>query len=137
MFYNCQKLTSLPNIGPNVSSIRSSFIDCRNITVGPKIYAQDVHDMWDAFKNCVNMVTAPDMNDMTTYFWSDGGMNSCFDGCTSLTGDIYIGAVNANRVRNCFNNTSLIKNVYIPYGTNTYNAFINAGYDELGTQNGV
>ena len=45
--------------------------------------------------------------------------------------------------RNCFNTTSLIKNVYIPFtyengvNTATYNSFITAGYDEIGTTNGV
>ena len=43
----------------------------------------------------------------------------------------------------CFNSTTLTKNIYIPFAyenseyTPTYNSFIAAGYDELGTQHGV
>ena len=66
-----------------------------------------------------------------------------FDGCANLTGDIIIGSniiTNANR---CFANTSLDKNVYIPfYYSNgmvsaTYNAFISAGYSETERKDGV
>jgi hypothetical protein len=54
--------------------------------------------------------------------------------------------IHSNRITNaynCFNETTLRKNVYIPFtyengvNTETYNAFINAGYDKNGTTNGV
>jgi hypothetical protein len=72
-------------------------------------------------------------------------VNYCFDNCINLTGDIIIGSVQITDATDCFNNTSLPKNVYIPFtyqngdNTLTYNSFINAGYgtDPSNRVNGV
>jgi hypothetical protein len=70
-------------------------------------------------------------------------MSETFSYCWNLSGNIYIQSENISNAMNCFYNTSLTKNVYIPYTyenseyTKTYNAFENARYDENGTTNGV
>ena len=61
-------------------------------------------------------------------------MVSTFEGCTNLTGNIIIKANGISSTaafpgaQNCFSNTTLRKNVYIPFqgintAFNTYNAF--------------
>jgi hypothetical protein len=70
-------------------------------------------------------------------------MYGTFAGCYNLFGDVVIQSSNVVKATRCFNNTTLTKNVYIPFtyengiNTITYNSFINAGYDTNGTQHGV
>ena len=70
-------------------------------------------------------------------------MHGTFDGCRNLIGNIYIQSNRVTNAMRCFNSTTLTKNIYIPFAyenseyTPTYNSFIAAGYDELGTQHGV
>lgn len=89
------------------------------------------NDMSSAFSNCTNLTTVSGINDAVT------NMDSTFRFCTSLTGDIVINSSVVNNVGGCFYNTTLAKYVYIPYNSTTYNTFTAAGYDEVGTKEGV
>ena len=68
-------------------------------------------------------------------------MSSTFSSCTNLGSQIYILSQNITYAVDCFYNTSLPKDVYIPYTydngeyTKTYNSFNIAGY--FGGINGV
>ena len=68
-------------------------------------------------------------------------MYRTFFNCTNLSSRIYILSQNIANAVNCFYNTSLPKDVYIPYTysngtyTKTYNSFNSAGY--FGGINGV
>ena len=72
-------------------------------------------------------------------------MYGTFDGCISIIGDIDIYSENIVNAENIFNNTSSLKDVYIPFKydngvyTTTYNSFITAGYsaDPSNRVNGV
>jgi hypothetical protein len=83
------------------------------------------------FAYCTNLVNAPIIPNNVT------NMYGTFVGCAGLTGDIIIQSSNVVKATNCFNNTTLTKNVYIPFNSTTYNSFINAGYNENGTSCGV
>ena len=66
-------------------------------------------------------------------------MSGTFSHCENLTGNIYILSNRITNATDCFNMTSAIKNVYIPftYSNNvpsaTYNSFISAGYNTEGS----
>ena len=70
-------------------------------------------------------------------------MNHTFARCEGLKGNIFIESNKITSAVSCFANTTVNKNVYIPYtyanGTEsaTHAAFIAAGYDEAGTSCGV
>lgn len=137
-YSNCGLITDAPDL-TNCSHITQAygmFSGCtslRNVQYLP----ESLTTIYNMFTNCSSLQTVPGFGNSVV------NAMSTFDGCTSLTGDIYINSSNVADVTNCFMNTSLIKNVYIPYtynnGTNsiTFNSFINAGYDEIGTTNGV
>ena len=86
--------------------------------------------------NCTSLVTAPNIpSNVTSLFQT-------FSGCSNLEGNIYIHSENITEsVATCFSNYKR-KNVYIPFenngiNTETYKAFINAGYDTQGTKYNV
>ena len=86
---------------------------------------------------CNSLTIAPNIPSSINILWRT------FAGCTNLTGNIYIESNQITNSVNCFYNTSLTKNVYIPFyyengiQSATYNAFTAAGYDNAGTQHGV
>lgn len=54
------------------------------------------------------------------------------DGYKTITETIHI-----TDATDCFSDTTNTKKVYIPFNSTTYNSFVTAGYDELGTNCGV
>ena len=135
-FYYCYNLVNASVIPNNVASMYQTFLNCRNLVNVPVI-PNSVTDMAYTFSNCRNLVNVPvipnSVTDMSRTFWN----------CSNLQGDIYIKSENITNATNCFNQTSLTKNVYIPFtyengvNTLTYNSFINAGYTTNGSVNGV
>ena len=89
------------------------------------------------FFRCCNLVNAPVIpTNVTDMSWT-------FDSCANLTGNIKITSnrINNTSMANCFRNTSLTKNVYIPFTgynatANTHAAAINSTYGING-KNGV
>lgn len=158
-FSKCTSLINAPTIPNNVKSIQASFVDCYNLVNAPNFPSRlenmdatfrwcynlanvssipdSVTNMWKSFSDCRNLVKAPTIGTGVQY------MDGTFSGCKSLTGNISIESPVVNVATNCFNSTSLTKNVYIPFAydngvaSSTYNAFTNAGYDTVGTTNGV
>ena len=96
-----------------------------------------VVNMSGTFSRCYNLVNAPTIPNSVI------DMRMTFRVCNSLIGDINILSNQVTNAVNCFIDTSLIKNVYIPYRNSdgtlsaTHNSFMEAGYDETGTKNGV
>ena len=135
-FYNCIRLVNAPIIPNNVTSMVETFYYCYNL-VNASVIPNNVASMYQTFLNCRNLVNVPvipnSVTDMSRTFWN----------CSNLQGDIYIKSENITNATNCFNQTSLTKNVYIPFtyengvNTKTYNSFINAGYKTDGSVNGV
>lgn len=95
------------------------------------------NSMASAFINCSNLTEVTNINTSIT------NLNKTFQGCTNLTGNIYIESSAITNATDAFLNTTLRKDVYIPFKnensqyTTTYNTFIAAGYDTLGTKHGV
>ena len=143
-FSKCYNLTSAP-ILPNslVDSMAQTFLFCTNLTIPPNI-PTGITQLGECFGGCVNLTSAPIIPSSVTNLASMGFVGGgCFANCYNLTGDIYILSTNIKNAQGCFANTTLSKNVYLPYNTslgiisNTYNAFINAGYTTTGSKNGV
>ena len=163
-FYNCINLTSVSAL-PNIcdGNLGGTFRECRsiqNIPALPNSVIGNMYSMGSTFYNCVNLVNAPEipewvktldntfynctnLTNIPTIPNSVNFFGGVFDGCVNLAGNIYINSMNITDATNCFANTSLTKNVYIPFtyensiNTVTYNAFTTAGYDTRGTQHGV
>jgi len=160
-FGGCKNLTTAPAIPNTVVDMNSSFCDTGIITM-PTI-PNSVMNMSDCFMNCnalktiksipnsviyidgcftncTNLTTAPVIPasvQVINSFTTDLDKQGLFSGCTNLTGDIFILSNQITNAKWCFDGTSLPKNVYVPANSDTYNAFINAGYDTEGTLNGV
>ena len=137
-FYNDYNLVSYTEVRSNkLTDMSLTFWNCQNLTDAGIISSKNLTNMYETFYNCSNLVNAPVIPSGVI------NANGLFDGCTNLSGDVYFKAENINDASNCFNNTSLEKNVYIPffYSNNTYsetyNAFINAGYSDEYRVNGV
>lgn len=137
-FYDDYNLTSYTDIRSNrLTDMSLCFWNCQNLTSFGTITSKQLTNMYETFYNCTNMITAPMIPSGVV------NANGLFDGCSNLTGDVYIRSEIVNDASNCFNNTSLEKNVHIPffYSNNTYsetyNSFINAGYSDVERINGV
>lgn len=156
-FKNCQNLVIFPNIPNNVTSIKDAFYNCKSINTIPTI-PESVTNIDSAFSGCSNITTIPTIPNVTSLNYTFAGtnittvpvipesvtsLNSTFANCTALTGSIYINSTNVSSAINCFGGTTSIKHVYIPFSnrnngyTQTYNSFITAGYDTIGTKEGV
>ncbi len=134
-FYGCKKITDAPVL-PNIIDLESTFMSCTNLVNAPVI-PNSVISITGAFSGCSSLVNAPVIPERVNY------CQFAFDNCSNLTGDVRFLSKEIVNVKNLFANTTLTKNVYIPYtyenrvNTTTYNTFIAAGYDENGTLEGV
>lgn len=127
-FSSCSNLVNAPIIPDSVIDMRETFQDCTNLVNAPVI-SNSVTNMSSTFDECTNLVNAPTTPNSVTNMWIT------FQSCSNLTGNIYIESEIVNNATNCFYNTSLDKDVYIPFQNNgvytaTYNAFKAAGYSE-------
>lgn len=137
-FENCTNLIYTQNINYNVTTINYVHRSCSNLVIIPDLsrYTK-IKYMSGAFDGCSKIVSASIIpNSIIT-------IDKAFDGCTNLTGDIFIHSNKITNAIDCFNNTSIAKNVYIPFtyqngdNTATYNAFIEAEYSASRRKNGV
>lgn len=158
-FSNCTSLVNAPSIPNSVITMYSTFGWCSNLVNAPTI-PNSVTDLGCAFQHCVNLVNVPSIPYSVTNMYatfvrcssltsipeiptSVMSMYRTFANCTSITGNVIIFSEQITNAVECFANTSLRKNVYVPYNytngeaTATYNAFINAGYTEDGSKDGV
>lgn len=135
-FASCGYLTAPPSIPINVTDMRQTFHSCVRLTSVPKI-PENVTNMEGTFQYCRNLTTAPNIPENVTT------MKQTFYNCTNLSGDIIVhtNRINNTSMENCFYNTSLSKNVYIPItGLDATNNTWNAAMDEtygINGKNGV
>lgn len=135
-FDNCRNLTAVSNIHSNITNMEGTFKNCQNLTYVESLPPQTTY-LNAAFHNCTNLTTIPSIPDSVKY------MGRTFYECTNLAGNIYIYSNQVINADSCFNNTTLQKNVYIPFTyengeyTKTYNSFTSLGYDTTGTLDGV
>lgn len=137
-FYLCENLVSAPRLPNNdsIDTLSMTFYGCKKITDAPVI-PNSVISITGAFSGCSSLVNVPVIPESVT------NCQYAFANCSSLTGDVRFLSKEITNVTNLFANTTLTKNVYIPYtyenrvNTTTYNTFIAAGYDENGTLEGV
>ena len=136
-FYGCTSLVNAPVIPDSVTDISYCFHDCKSLINAPVI-PNSVTNIEYTFAGCTNLITSPIIPNSVT-----GLIIRTFSGCTNLSGNIYIHSNQIMHATDCFEDTSLTKNVYIPFeyengvATQTYNAFIAAGYNTNGTKEGV
>lgn len=94
-------------------------------------------NMNNAFKDCTNLTSVINIDAKITT------LNNAFAGCTSLKNDIRIESKNITSCEGAFTNNNYLKKVYIHYydtnnePTTTYNTFLAAGYDEVGSKDGI
>lgn len=136
-FLNCYTLTDAPEIPNSVTNFAAAFKWCNNLVNATSI-SSNVIDMAESYDGCIKLVNIPRNipNSAVDLF-------ACFRNCFKVTGDIYIHSENVINALGYFADTSETKNVYIPFTynngqyTKTYNSFINAGYTQVGTLDGV
>ena len=134
-FYNCSSLYNTTIFPNSISNMHQTFYDCYNLKTTFDI-PNNVQDLSQAFYNCSNITQFPNITNVIN-------MYQAFDGCSNLSGNLYIHAENITNAVNCFSNTTLEKDVYIPFfysnnvHTKTYDSFINANYSEVSRVNGV
>lgn len=133
-FENCANLTTVTNLSYTAPNY---FCNCKKLTsVSFNNSSQyDLRAGTRMFYNCNNLVSVGGIFQLNN-------ASEMFDGCTKLTGNIYINATNVNNMYHMFANTSLVKNLYIPFSKNnttttqstTYNTAIANGINGV---NGV
>lgn len=129
-FGGCTNLVNAPVIPTSVSRMVSTFSRCSSLTNAPTI-PNSVYSMDNTFSYCTNLINAPIIPNSVTQ------ISNTFRDCINLTGDIYVQSSGITWADNCFNGTSLPKNVHVPANSTTYNSFVAAGYDDQGTKEGV
>ena len=133
-FYYCYNLNQNIQIPNSVTDMSDTFRDCYNLNQNIQI-PNSVTDMSDTFRYCENLNQNIQIPSSVT------SMHGTFYNCKNLSSRIYILSQNITDAVDCFYNTSLPKDVYIPYTydngeyTKTYNSFNIAGY--FGGINGV
>ena len=135
-FYDCERIVNAPIIPNTITSLTNTFSSCFSLQEFPTI-PNSVSIMDNSFIYCKNLTTISNLP------YSITNLYNTFGNCQNITGNIYIHSNQIANAVNCFGNTSLQKNVFIPFYyanneyTSTYNSFIAAGYDTLGTNCGV
>ena len=116
----------------------TTFLNKEHIRTMDLINAEWYNNNLDkAFANCYNLYRIDNISD------SANSMVETFFNCVNLSGRINITSTEITNAQNCFGETSLEKNVYIPFmyengvNTLTYNAFIEAGYSTSERKDGV
>ena len=135
-FHDCSLLNTVSNIPNSVINMVATFQNCVSL-VNVSSIPNNLTNMWYTFHNCTSLTNIPPIPNTVT------NMGCTFFQCPNLTGNIIIKSNKIYYAYNCFSNTSLTKNVYIPFryengvNTVTYNSFVAAGYDNAGTSCGV
>ena len=136
-FRNCVKLTTHPILNDSLLYSDYTFLGCSNLTTAN--IPSNALRLLETYYGCSSLTTLPNLPVTLT------NINHAFGACVNITGDINILSDKIDDATDVFGETSLRKNVYIPpvqyndtsVNSPTYNAFIAAGYDELGTKDGV
>ena len=113
-FESCYNLINAPVIPNSVIDMDITFSDCYNLVNVTEI-PDSVTNMGGTFAFCSNLITAPNIPSSvrgSLVYW---GWEGLFQGCTNLTGNVYIESENITIATNCFADTSLNKDVYIPF----------------------
>lgn len=119
-FSNCPNLTTVTNLGIRNSSYANYlFQNCKKLTSVTFNNTASFSNGYGMFKDCSNLTTTSG----NIYVTSD--TRYMFDNCVKLTGNIFLNYTNIAYMTGMFNNTSLSKNLYIPFtrnNTTTYNS---------------
>ena len=135
-FSECTGLLAMPVLSNESTSLENTFRNCTNITSVGAI-PSGVTSLCNTFYGCSKIEELPTIANSIT------NMSGTFYGCTQIQGTVTISCNTVQDATNCFGGTTATKNVGIFYYnqdgsyTNTYNAFIAAGYDEIGSLHGV
>lgn len=112
-FSLCSNLVTVRKFSNNVINMSSTFSYCNRLVNTPTI-PNSVIDLSSTFRFCSSIT-----NVSSTIPKSVATLLNTFYDCTNLTGNIYIESTTVVNAQNCFQNTSLPKNVYIPFKTTT------------------
>ena len=125
-------LQTAPSIPASVTNMMETFASCANLRNTP-IIPNRVENLCNTFYNCINIKSSCNIPTSVT------NMSGTFSFCSNLTGNIYILSNKISNAIDCFNMTTNIKNVYIPFNyangvpSATYNSFTTAGYNTEGS----
>lgn len=135
-FSECSSLLTMPVLSDASTSLENTFRNCTNL-VSIGAIPSSVTNLCNTFSGCSKIEEVPPIAN------SISDMSYTFYGCTNIKGRVTISCNSVTNAINCFGDTTAHKDVgifyYKPDGnyTSTYNAFIAAGYDEIGSLHGV
>lgn len=159
-FQNCYNFNQPIQVPNSVTNMYSTFYRCNNFNA-PVFLGNSVETLFQTFSHCTNFnqpIQIPNsVTVMSSTFYDCQSFNQnvqipnsvvtmpqAFFNCKALTGTISIFSENIDSVSSCFKDTSLPKDVYIPYNyannerTVTFNSFVTAGYlDSSGASTGI
>lgn len=126
-FESCKNLVNAPILSSNLRYMFRAFYSCNKLVNAP-VLPNSVSNISGAFCSCSNLVNAPIIPNSVSSMWYS------FSSCGNLTGNIFIHSAKISNATTVFDDSSAIKNVYIPYRyinnalTLTRNTFNTAGY---------
>ena len=110
-FSGCLSLIDAPVIPNSVTNMVYTFQGCSNLVNAP-VLPDGITETTDIFHGCSNLVNAPDIPSGVSY------IAGTFGQCYNLTGRINIYSSIVGDVNNIFYQTSLDKDVFIPFRYN-------------------
>ena len=135
-FANCANLTTITNLKFSNGYGNFAFHNCKNLKTVSINTGTSLSYANAMFKNCANLTT------VTGNIYVSSNAAQIFDGCIKLTGNIRFNSSDTSSFANAFNNTSLAKNVFLPFSKNSSTTVNSAAYnaaksDNIGGKNGV
>lgn len=132
--FSSTNIANTPAIPNSVTNMVYAFSGCHNLTNVSAI-PDSVTNMKSAFDDCYNLTTVSDIPSSVT------NMSSTFWNSVNLVGTMNIHSTNVTAADSCFYIYNVPRpstlTVHVPANSATYNAFVAAGYNDQGTQDGV
>lgn len=122
MFYNCERLLTVPNLekftSAGASSMNSMFYNCTSLVTSPNlsnIESVGASGMQNMFHGCSALATPPNLSKVKSVGY--GGMYGMFENCTSLTTTpnfTNVTSAGENAFYFCFDNCTSLTRAYAP-----------------------
>lgn len=122
MFYNCERLLTVPNLekftSAGASSMNSMFYNCTSLVTSPNlsnIESVGASGMQNMFHGCSALATPPNLSKVKSVGY--GGMYGMFSNCTSLTTTpnfTNVTSAGENAFYFCFDNCTSLTRAYAP-----------------------
>lgn len=101
-------INTSPVLPQNLTKLDYTYAFCKNLNTAP-IIPENIGTLIGTFQSCEKIQSAPTIPN------SVYDLSYTFSSCHNLTGNIYVKSNQITNANDCFLDTSLTKNVYIPF----------------------